>query len=126
MNEHTYRMLTDPDEIDAILRPILEANGSEIPGRDCCVAAVEFDEKGEVIAYQLLQMAPFLEGLWSKNSSSHLLKLFHMACKYATDILKSRSVMTMTRNDEKGNRIGRLAMALGLENMNWNVYRRKF
>jgi hypothetical protein len=105
--------------------PVLRTNGSEIPAPGCYIAAVEFDEAGEVVAYQLLQNAVFLEGLWARDHSAHLLNLYKMATKYAAETLGASGVLTMTRNDETGNRIGRLAERLGLNKMNWNIYRGK-
>lgn len=122
---HTFRLLADQVELDKHLLPVLEGNGSEIPAPGCYVAAVEFDEVGDVVAYQMLQNAIFLEGLWSRDGSGHLLRLYHMANDFAEKTLGAKRIMTMTRRDEDGERIGRLAQKLGLENMNWNVYRRK-
>jgi len=120
---HTYELLTDADELEARLKPILEANGSELPPRGCYAAAVEV-ENGEIIAYQMLQNAVFLEGLWAKDNSAHLRNLYNMAKTHAASIGAKR-VMTMTRNDESGRRIGKLAEMLGFERMDWNIYRRK-
>lgn len=122
---HTFRLLTEQSELDKCLVPILERNGSEIPSPNCYVAAVEFDEGGDVVAYQMLQNALFLEGLWARDHSAHLLKLYHMAAEFAENHLGAKRIMTMTRRDDAGKRIGRLAQKLGLEDMDWNVYRRK-
>ena len=121
---HTYELLTDADELETRLKPILLSNGSELPPRGCYAAAVEINESGEIIAYQMLQNAVFLEGLWAKDHSAQLLRLYRMASKYA-ESLGAKRIMTMTRNDEQGKRIGRIAEALGLEKMDWNIYRRK-
>lgn len=118
-------MLTEQSELDALIRPILEQNGSEIPSPGCYVAAVEFDEDGKVVAYQLLQNAIFLEGLWARDSSAHLRNLYNMATKHAAEKLGVKRVMTMTRQDEGGQRIGRLAEALGFTKMSLDVFRRK-
>ena len=122
---HTYALLTDQAELDKHILPVLRTNGSEIPAPGCYIAAVEFDESGAVVAYQLLQNAVFLEGLWARDHSAHLLRLYKMATGYAAETLGASGVLTMTRNDETGNRIGRLAERLGLKKMNWNVYRGK-
>jgi hypothetical protein len=122
---HTYRLLTDPAEITAILVPVLESNGSEVPPAGCYVAAVEFDDAGEVLAYQLLQNALFLEGLWSRDKSAHLLTLHNMASRYAVDTLGAQRLLTMTRQDEQGSRIAHLARKLGFEQLQWNIFRRK-
>jgi hypothetical protein len=122
---HTYRLLTDQADLDKYLVPILERNGFEIPAPSCYVAAVEFDEDGNVVAYQMLQNALFLEGLWSRDGTGHLLRLYHMASEFAEKTLGAKCMMTMTRRDESGERIGRLAQKLGLEHMNWNVFRGK-
>lgn len=122
---HIYRVVTDPDELEKILKPVFAINGSEIPAKGNYIAAVEFDEDGSVIAYQMLQTAVFLEGLWSRDNSSHLLRLHNMISEHAAKVLGVKGAMTMTRNDETGNRIGRLAEKLGFKKMNWNIYRRE-
>lgn len=122
---HTYKILTDPLEIDTHLLPVLQQNGSEIPPRGCYVAAVEFDEAGQVVAYQMLQNAIFLEGLWARDHSAHLLTLYRMASKFATETLGAGRVMTMTRDDETGSRIAHTAQKLGFERMKWLIFRRK-
>jgi hypothetical protein len=121
---HTYRLLTDPAEITAILVPVLESNGSEVPPAGCYVAAVEFDDAGAVVGYQIAQNGIFLEGMWSRGDA-HLLTLHNMVTKFVLDTLGVRGVLTMTRQDETGNRITRLAKKLGYEHMPWNVFRRK-
>lgn len=121
----TYRMLTEQTEIDALLVPILEKNGSEIPTAGCYIAAVQFDDEGSVVAYQMLQNAVFLEGMWARDHSANLRSLYNMATHYAVSNLGAEPAMTMTRNDATGQRIGKLAERLGFEKMNWNVFRRK-
>lgn len=120
-----YKLLVSPEEIEKHLVPVLKANGSEIPKRGCYIAAVEFDEKGEVLAYQMAQNALFLEGLWARDKSARLLPLHHILCKYLTEKLNADRLMTMVRNDETGRRIGRLAQKLGFEKVDWLIFRRK-
>lgn len=120
---HTFKILAKQDDLDRVIVPILRTNGSETPPAGCYVAAVEFDESGTVVAYQLLQNAIFLEGLWARDNSANLRHLYNLGTRYAKEIGAER-IMTITRQDEAGNRIGKLAEALGLEKMNWNVYRR--
>lgn len=122
---HTYRILTDQSELDKHLVPIFQDNGSEIPPSGHYVAAVEFDENGVVVAYQLMQNAIFLEGLWARDTSAHLLAVYHAAEKYITETLKVDRWLTMTRNDEQGNRIGKLARKLGFKQMDWLIFRRQ-
>jgi hypothetical protein len=122
---HTYRILNEPDELERLLLPVLKRNGSEIPQSGCYIAAVEFDDAGQIVAYQMLQNAIFLEGLWARDHSAHLLRLYRMASQYAVDTLHVGSMMTMTRQDEAGNRIGRIAERLGFEHMKWNIFRRR-
>lgn len=122
---HTYRLLSEQSDLDEHLVPVLEQNGLAIPAPGCYVAAVEFDEEGKVMAFQMLQNALFLEGMWSQNGSGHPLRLYHMASEFAEKTLGAKSIMTMTRRDEAGERIGRLAQKLGLKHMNWNVFRRE-
>lgn len=119
----TYKVLSTQEELDRYLVPVLKANGSEIPAKGAYVAAVEMEGE-EIVAYQILQMCIFLEGLWSKDSSSHLLRVWHLAGEYARNKLGATGLMTMTRKDDKGNKIGRLAEKLGFTNLNLNVYRK--
>jgi hypothetical protein len=121
---HTYELITDQAELDSKLVPVLAQNGLEIPQPGCYIAAVEFDESGAVVAYQMLQNALFLEGMWSRDGSAHLLRLYRMASAYAADKLGAKSIMTMTRDDETGNRIGGIAERLGFQKMKWNIFRR--
>ena len=120
-----YKILESQAELDTHLLPILKQNGSEIPKPGCYVAAVEFDEQGQVVAYQMLQNAIFLEGLWVRDSSAHLLAVYRLATKFANERLGADRIMTMTRSDDAGNRIGRIAQKLGFEKLNWNIFRRK-
>jgi len=120
-----YKILENQAELDEHLLLILKQNGSEIPKTGCYVAAVEFDEQGHVIAYQMLQNAIFLEGLWARDSSAHLLAVYRLAAKFAHERLGVDRVLTMTRCDDVGNRIGRIAQKLGFEKLNWNIFRRK-
>lgn len=122
---HTYRMVTDQAELEDQLGPVLESNGSEIPAPGSYVAAVEFDETGQVVAYQMIQQAVFLEGLWARDHSAHLRNLYNLATKYAAETIGVKQVMTMTRNDESGKRIGRIAQALGFHKQDWSIFRRK-
>ena len=108
-----------------MLRPVLEANGSEIPPAGCYVAAVELDEEGRVVAYQMAQNAIFLEGLWARDGPAHLLSLYRMMARYLERDLKQSRWLTMTRDDEPGRRIGSVAERLGMKKMNWNVFRRE-
>jgi len=119
---HTYAILTEQDDLDTHLLPIFKSNGSEIPTPGAYVAAVEFDELGAVVAYQLAQNAVFLEGLWARDSSAHLLRLFHTIRNHLKDV-GATGLMTLTKQDETGDRIGALAERLGLRKMNWNVFR---
>jgi hypothetical protein len=121
---HTYRLLTDQAELDALLVPVLEQNGFEVPPAGCYIAACEFDESGALVAYQMAQNAVFLEGLWARDHSAHLLRLYRMATEHI-EKLGIKRIMTMTRCDEQGGRIGRIAEKLGLKNMHWNVFRRE-
>ena len=123
---HTYAMLTEQDDLDAHLLPVLRTNGSEIPAPGCYVAAVEFDEGGAVVAYQLLQNAIFAEGMWARDHSAHFLKLWHMAMDHAKDALGAASMMTLTKKDANGERIGGLVEHIGFKKQELNVYRRIF
>ena len=122
---HSYRVLTDPDEVQRVVVPVLERNGYEVPPKGCAIAAVEFDEQGEVVAFQMLQNAIFAEGLWARDGSAHLRTLGHMVIDYAEKALGVQRMMTMARQDEQGERIGRYAERMGFELMPVRVYRRQ-
>ena len=123
---HTYAILTEQDDLDKHLLPVLQTNGSEIPAPGCYLAAVEFDEAGAVVAYQMLQQAIFAEGMWARDNSAHFLRLWHMVINHAKDELKVPSMMTFTRTDATGERIGGLVQQIGFEKKDLNVYRRQF
>lgn len=123
---HTYELLTDQSDLEKRLQPFLEANKIEVPAPGCYIAAVEFDENGEVYAYQMAQNALFLEGMYAKGAEAHLLRLYHMVVNHLVRNLGAKHIMTMTRDDDTGQRIGRIAQALKFVKQNWNVYRRKF
>ena len=118
------RLLSEASDLEKYLVPILEQNGLEVPPAGCYVAAVEFNDAGEVIAYQMLQNALFLEGMWSRDGVAHLLSLHNAVVNYAEG-LGAKRLMTMTRQDKQGEKIGKLAQRLGYELMPWNVYRKK-
>lgn len=122
---HTYRLLTDQAELDAVLVPVLELNCSEIPKAGCYAAAVEFDESGNLVGYLMLQNAVFLEGLWARDDSAHLKTLINMAIQHAIEALGAPPAMTMARKDETGTKVGRIAERLGYIKMNCDVFRRK-
>ncbi len=123
---HTYALLTEQDDLDKHLLPVLQSNGSEIPAPGCYVAAVEFDEAGAVVGYQMLQTALCAEGMWARDNSAHFLKLWHMAMDYAKETLKAPTLMTFTKKDETGERIGNLVEHIRFQKLDLNVYRRQF
>lgn len=123
---HTYALLTEQDDLETHLLPVLQSNGSEIPAPGCYVAAVEFDEAGAVVAYQMLQNAIFAEGMWARDNSAHFLRLWHMAMDHAKEVLKVPSMMTFTKKDATGERIGNLVEHVGFVKKDLNVYRRRF
>jgi hypothetical protein len=118
------RMITDPDELERLLVPIMQREGFGIPQRGCYVAAVEFDEAGEVIAYQMLQNALFAEGLWAKQGAgADLRTLGATVIQHARD-LGAQQMLTLTRTDEQGERIGRFVKRMGFTLMPLKIYRR--
>lgn len=124
--EVRYKILREQEELDKHILPILKANGSEIPAPGGYIAFVEFDDSGEVTAYQLLQQAVFLEGMWSRYRGAHFRTLWNMAHQFLLDN-NATGVMTFARNDtEQGKHIGRVAELMGCEKMPVDVYRRIF
>jgi hypothetical protein len=120
-----YRIITDPVELQKYLGAILKENGSEPPSPGT-IAVVEFDEHGQVVAYQLIKMAVFLEGLWARNKGAHLRSLWNLAHDYLLEI-GATGVLTLARNDnETGRRIGKAAERMGCAKLPVDVYRRMF
>jgi hypothetical protein len=122
---HVYKLLKTPEELNQHLLPILKANGSEIPPEGCYVAEVEFDEQGEVVAYQMIQNALFLEGFWSRDNTSHLRNLHNRAIKTAEELGAKRVMTLLSTETEAGKRLAQLAPLFKFELMKWNVFRRK-
>lgn len=130
---HSYRILSTPEELERYIAPIMRSLGSDIPQAGHGVAYTEFDEQGEVVAFQILQTLTVAEGMWARDGSAHLLTLNRMLLRdVKAEIEKQglvgsgRCLFTMTRGDEQGLRIGRCAKALGYEETDWKVYRRRF
>jgi hypothetical protein len=121
----TERMVTDPDELERVLVPYMRQRGYDVPQRGCYVAAVAFNDAGEVCGYQMLQNAIFAEGLDASDPHVSLRKLGAMVIEYATKELKAAQMMTLTRDDAQGERIGKHAMRMGFELMPQKIYRRR-
>jgi hypothetical protein len=122
----SYRILAEQDELNQHLLPVLKANGSEIPTPGAYFAVVEFDDAGEVIAYQMIQRAVFLEGMWARDKTAHFRSIWNIAHDFLREN-HATGVMTFARNDTKlGLRIGRVAERMGCEKMPLSVYRRMF
>lgn len=120
-----YRIITDPVELYKHLGAILKENGSETPPPGT-IAVVEFDEHGQVVAYQMIQMAVFMEGLWARDKRAHLRRLWNLAHDYLMNV-GATGVMTFARNDnDTGRRIGKAAERMGCEKLPVDVYRRMF
>lgn len=126
-SEPRYRVIDNPAELERVLVPVLLANGSELPNLSTTIAVVEYDEAGEIAAYQLIQQGVFLEGMWSRDGNAHFLALWEMTRKVLVEQLDATGVMTFVRDDtELGDRIGRIAERMKFERLPLTVYRRMF
>jgi hypothetical protein len=124
--EHTYQVLTDPADIEYYVQPIMRSIGSDTPAPGCGVVFAEFDANGEVVAFQILQSAIFAEGMWARDGSAHLRRIWNMTIDYARNLAGSgKDLLTMTRGDKQGNRIGRAVQRMGFKETGFKVYRRK-
>ena len=123
---HTFRVLTEYADQQKYIAPIMERMGSQIPAEGQGVIFAEFDEAGEVVAFQVLQSALFAEGLWARDGSAHLRTLWNMLLKWVDEFAggSGRGLLTMTRSDEQGQRIGRAVQRMGFRDTGWKVYRR--
>jgi hypothetical protein len=120
----TERLILDADELDSLVAPYLSRIGHEIPTRGSYIAAVALDERGEIVGHQLLQNALFMEGMGASDARVPLRKLHNMLADHAQQQFGATRLMTLTRSDEQGERIGRCAKRLGYEQMPWKIYRR--
>jgi hypothetical protein len=121
-----FAVLTDYQEQVKYIQPIMREQGSDIPAEGNGVVFAQFDENGELVAFQILQQAVFAEGMWAKDGRAHLRTLGNMVI----DFLKSkgaagRDLLTVLRCDEQGRRIGRFVRYMGFEELDCKLYRRK-
>jgi hypothetical protein len=121
-----FRILSAHSDQEKFIAPIMATMGSKIPAKDQGVIFTQFDDAGEVVAFQILQSGLFAEGLWARDGSAHLRTLCNMMLKYLEENgLKGRTLLTMTREDASGERIGKAAEYMGFEQTGWKVYRRE-
>ncbi len=119
-----FATLTDYQEQVKYIQPLMHALGSDIPAEGHGVIFVQFEGE-EVIAFQILQQAVFAEGLWAKDGRAHLRTLCNNMLGFLRDKgAGGRQLLTMTRGDAQGTRIGKAAKYMGFEELDWKVYRR--
>ncbi len=119
-----FRLLTDYAEQVKYIQPIMQSLGSDIPAQGNGVIFAQFDGE-EVVAFQILQMTLLAEGMYAKDGRAHLRTL----CNMMLDHLRAhggsgRQLLTMTRGDAQGQRIGKAAKYMGFAELDWKVYRR--
>lgn len=101
-----------------------ELIGDVMPCPEQSVMFAQFDGD-ELVAFQLLQVGLFAEGMWAKDARAQLRTLNNMLIKRVEDMgANPFQLMTMTRGDAQGERIGRCARRMGYEDTGWKVYRR--
>lgn len=88
------------------------------------VMFAQFDDD-ELVHFQLLQQALFAEGLWAKDGRASLRTTASMLLAYVDGMgVKPDQLLTMTRSDATGERIGRFVRRMGFEDTGFKVYRR--
>jgi hypothetical protein len=100
--------------------------GSQIPTEGCGIVFAQIDDKDEVVAFQILHtQAFFAEGLWARDGNAHLRTLCNLMLKFLKEHgAEGRELLTMTRGNEQGERIGKAAKYMGFEPLDWKVFRR--
>jgi hypothetical protein len=116
-----FRVLTDYQTHKKLIEPLLVKMGKQLPAEGNAVYFVEFNEAGEVVAFQGLQNALFFEGLCSVDKHAHLRSLWNFALEWVKENASKGEVFTMAA-DEK---VVRAAKAMGCEELPWKVLRRK-
>jgi hypothetical protein len=120
-----YEIIKDYAEQVRLIQPIMRSLGSDIPREGCGVVIAQIDDKGEVMAFQILQNALFAEGLWARDASANLRTVWSMTIAEAEKITgPDGELLTMTRDDEKGARIARAIKRFGFEDAGIRVHRR--
>jgi hypothetical protein len=113
------RIITDADELDALLSPVTDT----LPPKGTYHAAVQFDDAGEVVCYQLVQMPLIAEGLRSVKSGANLFELAEATIQHARS-LGATQLLTMTAQNAQGMVIARFTRRMGFEQMPVNIHRR--
>ncbi len=96
--------------------------GKKLPNEGAAIFFTEFNDAGEVIAFQALQNAVFAEGLWSKDKHAHLRTIWGMVIKWVRENCGEGAELFTMAADEK---VARAAKAMGCEELPWKVFRRK-
>lgn len=113
-----YEIITDHERQKELIGSVMEC-----PRESVMFAQFEDDE---FVHFQLLQQALFAEGLWAKDGRANLRSTASMLIAYVEGLgVKPEQLLTMTRSDEKGERIGKFVKRMGFEDTGYKVYRRK-
>lgn len=124
---HEFRILTKVDEWGKI-GEILAELGSQLPAEGQGIIFAEFDESGEIVAFQVLQYLLCAEGLWAKEGKpTNLRTLWKMLFKWIEDNTnkgEGRTLFTIATSPQMA-RVCRL-MKLRHVPKNWKLMRRVF
>lgn len=121
----SFRVLTEYADQEKHIQPIMKALGSDIPAAGNGIVFAQFEGE-ELVAFQILQTMTIAEGLWAKDGRAHIRTLGNMVIDFfKLQGAAGRDLLTMTRGDEQGQRIGKYVKYMGFEELDWKVYRRK-
>lgn len=119
-----FEVLTDYNEQKRHIEPILKTLNSSLPAPGNAVIFAEFDDKGEVVAFQVLQQALMAEGLWARDHHAHLRKIWNMMREWlGKHGVVGRDLFVIASTPK----IGRACELMGCEEMkDWQLFRRQF
>lgn len=119
---HAFKTLITPEE-QAPIKPILESMNSALPEPGNGVVFAEFDEHGEVVAFQILQNAIMAEGLWARDHHTNLRRIWNMLISWMKgNGCVGRDLFVIASTPK----IGKACESMGCEKMPWTIYRRQF
>lgn len=121
-----YAVLSKPSEW-ADVEAVMQSLGSTCPEEGQGVIFAQYDGD-ELVAFQIVQTGLFAEGMWAKDGRANLLRLNRQALESVEKQVgkgSGRCLLTITREDATGERIGKAARYLGYERIGV-VYRRQF
>lgn len=112
-----YEIITDHTRQQELIGSVMECPAES-------VMFAQFEDE-EFVGFQLLQQALFAEGLWAKDGRVNLRTLASMLISYVEKLgVKPEQLLTMTRSDATGERIGKFVKRMGFEDTGFRVYRK--